>query len=108
MSWNQINVLEERVRFAREALAEEQSFAARCRAFGISRRIGYKWLERFETQGRAGLQDRSRAPRRQARQCAPRWKERVLQWRRRHPRWGAKKLRAALARQHRRAAVPAV
>ena len=108
MSWNQVNVLAERVRFARSALSEEQSFAALCRTFGISRRIGYKWLERFEAEGRAGLEDRSRAPHRQARQCAPRWKERVLRLRRRHPRWGAKKLRAVLARQHRRAAVPAV
>jgi transposase len=33
-----------------------------CRRFGISRRTGYKWLDRFEAQGEGGLEDRSRRP----------------------------------------------
>ena len=108
MSWKQINVVEERMRFVRGAFGKMQTFGAHCRSFGISRKTGYKWMARFEARGRAGLADGSRAPHRAARRCAPRWKERVLSLRRLHPRWGARKLRAVLLRCHRRAAVPAL
>ena len=108
LSWNQIDVVEARARFARQALARRQSFGALCRLFGISRKTGYKWLARFEAQGLSGLPDRSRAPHRRVRQCAPRWKKRVLELRRQFPHWGAKKLRAALRRAQRRAVVPSV
>ncbi|WP_431623734.1 leucine zipper domain-containing protein, partial [Enterobacter cloacae] len=39
-----------------------QSFSALCRLFGISRKTGYKWLERFDPSDLSSLSDRSRAP----------------------------------------------
>ncbi|HEY2849415.1 MAG TPA: leucine zipper domain-containing protein [Gemmatimonadaceae bacterium] len=33
-----------------------------CARYGVSRRIGYKWLERYHEEGRRGLQNRSRKP----------------------------------------------
>ncbi|MDE2991834.1 MAG: helix-turn-helix domain-containing protein, partial [Chloroflexota bacterium] len=33
-----------------------------CQRFGISAPTGYKWLHRYETEGVAGLADRSRRP----------------------------------------------
>ncbi len=36
---------------------------ALCEEFGISRKTGYKWLERYRERGVAGLEERSRAPR---------------------------------------------
>ena len=35
----------------------EESFAGLCRRFGISRKTGYKWVERFELKGAGGLDD---------------------------------------------------
>ena len=32
-----------------------------CRRYGVSRRIGYKWVDRYVAEGVDGLQDRSRA-----------------------------------------------
>ena len=33
-----------------------------CRRYGIQRRSGDKWVQRYERDGPAGLGDRSRAP----------------------------------------------
>ncbi|HLC40539.1 MAG TPA: helix-turn-helix domain-containing protein, partial [Methylomirabilota bacterium] len=33
-----------------------------CERYAISRKTGYKWLDRFDEAGRPGLRDRSRAP----------------------------------------------
>ena len=38
-------------------------FAHVCARFGISRKTGYKWLNRFRAEGPAGLLERDRAPR---------------------------------------------
>jgi transposase-like protein len=40
----------------------ESSVSEACRQFCISRKTGYRWLNRYETGGPAGLTDRSRQP----------------------------------------------
>jgi transposase len=77
---------------------DEGSFAAICRRFGVSRRIGYKWLARFEEEGAAGLLDRSRAPLHHPQGIAANIAERCLEVRRAHPTWGPVKVRAYLER----------
>ncbi len=62
MGWRETCAVEERMRFVVAVQKHEESFAAICRRFGVSRRVGYKWLDRFEAEGAAGLFDRSRAP----------------------------------------------
>ncbi|MGS6402169.1 leucine zipper domain-containing protein [Enterobacter intestinihominis] len=37
-------------------------FSALCRLFGISRKTGYKWLQRFDPSDLSSLSDRSRGP----------------------------------------------
>jgi transposase InsO family protein len=90
--------VEERMRFVMAAEIGEESFAAICRQFGVSRRIGYKWLARFAADGIAGLQDRSRAPLHHPQGIASAVAERCLAVRRAHPSWGPVKVRAYLNR----------
>ena len=78
-----------------------------CRGWQISRQTAYKWLRRRASGGPAGLQEHSRAPHHRPHALAPRWLERIEQWRRRQPRWGPKKLRAKLRREHPGARIPA-
>jgi transposase InsO family protein len=70
-----------------------------CEQFGVSRKTGYKWVNRFEEGGAAGLEDRPRI----ARHCPHRMSEDVrevtLELRRRHPTWGPKKLLAWLQKR---------
>jgi putative transposase len=63
-----------------------------CRFYEISRESGYKWLKRSRSEGEAGLQDRSRSPRRHPNQTGREIEQQVLQLRRVHPTWGARKL----------------
>ena len=108
MPWKISSALAERTRFVRTALKHRQPFTRLCRAFGISRRTGYKWCRRFQQDGRAGLRERSRKPRTSPRRIPKRWQQIVQRLRRRYPHWGAKKIHARLRHQfprHRRPAV---
>jgi transposase InsO family protein len=92
-------VVDERMRFVIAAEKHEESFAALCRRFGVSRRVGYKWLARFEEAGAEGLWDRSRAPLHHPQEIAEELAERCLAVRRTHPTWGPRKVLAFLERQ---------
>lgn len=63
-----------------------------CRRFGISRGVGYKWLERWKREGPAGLLDRSREPHHHPTAVTQEVVEAVLRAKVRHPSWGPKKL----------------
>jgi transposase InsO family protein len=107
MSWHAGSLVSIRERFALGALLERESFTKLCGRFHIARSAGYKWLHRFRHQGRDGLWDRSRRPRRSPRQLAPRWRLALRQLRCRHPTWGPRKLRARLRHLHPRVHLPA-
>ena len=91
--------VEERMRFVVAVQKHEESFAAVCQRFDVSRRTGYKWLARFEEEGAAGLFDRSRAPRQHPQAIGDEIVERCLEVRRAHPTWGPVKVRAYLERR---------
>ncbi len=92
--------MDERVRFMAEYLELERSMAELCRAYGISRKTGYKLVGRYAESGVAGLQERSRAPHEHANAVAAELVTAILALRARHPRWGPRKLQARLRGQH--------
>jgi transposase InsO family protein len=102
MAWKETVVVEERMKFVMACRAEEESMAALCREFGVSRDTGYKWLARYETHGVAGLVDRSRAPRSHPNAVDEATRGLILAARAAHPTWGPRKLRVLLGRTHRR------
>ncbi len=63
-----------------------------CERYGISRKTGYKWIERFEEEGRHGLDDRSRAPKTCPHRIEPVVAYAICDARRRHPTWGPRKI----------------
>jgi transposase InsO family protein len=77
-----------------------------CADYQISRKTGYKWVDRFETAGPSGLQDQSRRPTHSPSATDPALVETLVALRRRHPRWGAKKLIAVARRADRDATWP--
>lgn len=108
MPWKIICAVGERIRFVRAALKPSCSFTQLCHRFGISRRVGYKWLDRFRRAGVPALHDRSRRPKRSPRLIPERWLRALRQVRRRHRHWGARKIRDRWRRDHRHARLPAV
>jgi transposase len=62
MPWMETCAMDERIRFILEATVPGVVMTEVCGRFGISRKTGYKWLERYREEGLRGLFDRSRAP----------------------------------------------
>ena len=87
----------EQVRFIERWHEGEVTLVESCRQFAISRKAGYKRVERFKTGGGwDGLGDRSRAPRRHPNKTPQAVAEQLVAARQAHPTWGLKKLVAWL------------
>jgi transposase InsO family protein len=97
MSWFGGSVWSQRLEFCRLAgSGSDVSFTALCDRFGISRKTGYKWLDRFEVEGADGLRDRSRVPKTSPTRTSLRIEAKVLKVRKKHPVWGGRKIRRRL------------
>ncbi len=74
------------------------SVAEVCRRRGISRETFSVHRRRYREQGLAGLEPRSRRPRSSPGRLEPELEAEICRLRREHPRWGARRIRAELAR----------
>jgi putative transposase len=95
-----------RMRFVTDWQRDCWTMTELCADYQISRKTGYKWVDRYETAGPRGLQDQSRRPAHSPGATAPDLVKALVALRLRHPRWGARKLLAVAARQDRHAAWP--
>ncbi|SDK50866.1 Helix-turn-helix domain-containing protein, partial [Pseudomonas delhiensis] len=66
MPWRELKPMDEKVLFIADYLRELYSFTVLCERFGISRKTGYKWVERYRHAGLEGLDEQSRRPHKQA------------------------------------------
>src|SRR5260221_6264571 len=65
MPWLETDVRDQRIRFVIAASRPDANLTATCRAFGISRKTGYKWLDRHAAPASVtAFADRSRRPQR--------------------------------------------
>jgi transposase len=99
MGWTETCAMDERARFVLAAESGEETMAALCRRFGVSRQNGYKWLARYAAEGVGGLAYRSRAPLGHPQALSAEEVEHCLAVRRQHPSWGPVKVRAFLGRR---------
>lgn len=90
--------MDERLRFVARVL-EGDTMTEACRAFGISRKTGYKLLERYRADGPVALSDRSRRPVRYANQLPDQVERLIVELKREKPYWGARKIREILVRR---------
>ena len=98
MPWRECSVMEERLRFVARLL-EGEAMTDVCRAFGISRKTGYKIFGRYKDEGLDALADRSRRPVRYANQLPGQVERLIVELKRDKPHWGARKLRELLIRK---------
>lgn len=97
MPWKESSVLDEKIRFViRHKDGEDMS--SLCREFGISRKTGYKIVERYAECGFDGLTDRSRKPIRYANAMPPQVEAAIVSAKKEKPSWGARKIRERLLR----------
>jgi transposase InsO family protein len=84
--------MEQRERFIADLKFGLFSMLELCARYGVSRKTGYKWIGRFEEEGRHGLGDRSRAPKTCPHRIDPLVARTICDARRRHTTWGPKKI----------------
>jgi len=99
MPWRDRSPMEERWEFIRECETELFTMTELAAQYGISRKTAYKWLTRYREDRTRGLHDRSRRPHVSPQTTDADLIDLLVAHRRRHPRWGAKKLLAIAARQ---------
>jgi transposase InsO family protein len=99
MPFKQMEIREQRVEFVVRARRKAEPLSQLCREFGISRPTGYLWIARYHEDGVAGIEERSRRPRRSPTQTVPELEERIVVLRQAYPDWGARKLRVLLGRE---------
>lgn len=98
MPWRSTCPMDERLRFIDDWLRREWTMVELCRLYGISRPTGYKWVERFEAQGKPGLCEQSRAAANHSNATPADIEEEVIALRLKHPHWGPRKLEHRLRR----------
>lgn len=85
--------------FVELADQRHEPFVALCERFGVSRKTGYKWLNRYRTGGPEALHPRSRRPKSSPHRTPDAVVDLVLAARRAHPEWTTPALREDLRRQ---------
>ena len=93
MPWESRTVEELRKEFVLAA-KECNNFSELCREFGITRKTGYKWVERY-SRGES-LSDKSRKPITVVNRTADATEKLIIDLRNENPGWGAKKLKEVL------------
>lgn len=99
MPWRSESVMDQRVEFVLRAKEGEESLAALCRDYGISRPTGYLWLQRYQRmRSVSGLAEHSRRPWHSPRRSSEEVTAAVLAVRQ-ETGWGGPKIAKVLERQ---------
>jgi transposase InsO family protein len=94
MPWEEKTVEQTRTKFVAEVLTDEKSISEVCREYGITRKTGYKWLERAKNGEE--LSDKKQKTGNHPNKTSTETEELILAERRIHPAWGARKLKRRL------------
>ena len=96
MPWESRTVEDQRKEFAQAAM-NCSNFSALCREFGITRRTGQKWVERYAAK--EPLTDRSRRPHTSPSRTPEEVEQLILRMRADNPGWGARTIRDVLIKK---------
>jgi transposase InsO family protein len=92
--------MDQKTQFIADYLRQILSMSELCELYGISRKTGYKIVERYVRHGPAGLEERSRRPASNPNATPEQIVQAIVALRQRHPSWGAKKLLPILEKRH--------
>jgi len=93
MPWKTLNVMEQKTRFVVLVRQQQKTITQLCYDFCISRKTGYKWIERASKEGLSeGIKERSRRPKRTTTRISGQVEAEIVRLRKKYPYWGARKL----------------
>ena len=100
MPWSETTPMDQKTQFIADYLRQQLSMTELCELYGISRKTGYKQIERYLKYGPHGLEERSRKPGSHPNETPAQVVQAIVEARQRHPSWGAKKLLRILGQRH--------
>jgi putative transposase len=100
MPWSETSPMNEKTQFIADYLRDVFTITERCDHYGISRKTGYKWIDRYLRDGPAGLEEQPRNPSTCPHKTPAGLETLVIEARHLHPSWGARKIRTFLLRKH--------
>jgi putative transposase len=100
MPWRHTSPMDQKTQFIADYLRQTLSMTELCVLYSVSRKTGYKWIDRYLKAGPSGLEERSRKPSSSPHQTPQHVVDALIELRQHHPSWGAKKLLAMLQKRH--------
>ena len=98
MPWQGVSPVDLRLRLITDYLSEHYSMTELATSYGISRKTAYYWVRQYQREGPGRLAGASRRPHHMPRATDAEIVARLVATRRRHPHWGAGKIRDYLVR----------
>src|ERR1700724_21155 len=95
----EMSVTEQRYKAVLAVIGDGRTVSEVATDWGVSRRTMHRWLARYEGDGLEGLNNRSHRPAQSPHQMPPAVEAMVLEMRRSHPYWGARRIAFELARK---------
>jgi putative transposase len=92
MPWKETSPMNQKVQFIADFSKDIFSFTELCERYDISRKTGYKWVERYVEDGPGALEDLPRKPHHSPNETDPEIVDVFLEVRHKHPSWGGKKI----------------
>lgn len=92
MPWKETYPMNEKMKFIVAHQSGEYAVSVLCRRFKISRKTGYKWINRYQAEGVIGLDDRSRARHHCPNAVPTQSVAEILKVKGRYPSWGPQKI----------------
>lgn len=92
MPWKEETIMSLKEEFIHHALAQEISFTQLCKTYSITRKTGYRLLDRYKKEGVTGLSPRSKRPLSSPFKTDARIEEMIVETRLKQPTWGPRKI----------------
>lgn len=106
MPWKDVKPMQEKLLFIADYLRQASKFSQLCQQYGISRKTGYKWVERYGQGGLDALAEQSRRRHTQATRTPYAVEQLILQLRSQRDAPGPKKIKALLTARLHEADIP--
>lgn len=97
MPWKENTLESIRYQFVAEIEQKNESFSSLCRKYGITRKTGYKWYNRYK-EGEV-LSDRSKRPFHTPNKISNDIEVEIINMRKQYPYWGARKIKKVMQNQ---------
>src|SRR6266571_2406817 len=99
----EMSVTEQRYKAVLAVIGDGRTVSEVATDWGVSRRTMHRWLARYEGDGLEGLKNRSHRPAQSPHQMPPAVEAMVLEMRRAHSYWGARRIAFELRKRVERA-----